>query len=47
MLKSLLGIDRALFGLEIAHVTIGGEHLEVAPQVLLEGLRLGRRFDDE
>ena len=40
-------IDRAFLGDEVAHVAIGGEHLEILAQVFLDGLRLGRRFDDD
>ena len=45
--EAFVGIDRAFLRHEIPHVTIGGEHLEVLPEVLLDGLGLGRRFDDD
>ena len=41
-----LRIDGALFRHQIPHVTVGGEHLEVLAEVLLDGLRLGRRLHD-
>ena len=40
-------VDRTFLGDEIAHVAIGGEHLEILTQVFLDGLRLGGRFDDD
>jgi hypothetical protein len=41
------GIDRAFLGHEVAHVAVGSHHLEVLAEVLLDGLRLGRRLDDD
>ena len=41
------GIDRALFRHQVAHVAVGGEHLERAAQVLLDGPGLGGRLDDD
>ena len=37
---------RAVLGRQVAHVAIAGQHLEGAAQVLVDRLRLGRRFDD-
>jgi hypothetical protein len=45
--KAVLGIDRALLGLEVAHVAVGGEDLEVLAEILVDRLRLGGRLDDE
>src|SRR4029077_11568495 len=44
---AVVGIDRAFLGNQIAHVAIGGEHVEIAPQVFFDGLRLGGRLDDD
>ena len=43
----LVGIDRAFLGNQVAHVAIGGEHLEILAEVLLDGLRFGGRLDDD
>ncbi len=43
----VLGIHRALLGDQVAHVAIGGQHLEVTAQVFFKGLRLGRRLYDQ
>jgi hypothetical protein len=43
----VVGIDRAFFGHQVAHVTVGGQDLEIRAQVLVDGGRLGRRLDDE
>ena len=43
----VVGIDGAFLRHQVAHVAIGREHLEVLAQVLLDGLRLGGRFDDD
>ena len=32
---------------QVAHVALAGGHLEIGPQVLVDGLGLGRRFDDD
>ncbi len=37
----LLGIDRASLGHEVAHMAIGGKHLKILAQILLQGLGLG------
>ena len=39
--------DRAFLLDEVAHVAVGGQHLEVGTEVFLDGLRLGRRLDDD
>jgi hypothetical protein len=46
-LEIALGVDRAFLLDEVAHVAVGGEHLEVRAEVLLDGLGLGRRLDDD
>ena len=43
----LLGIDSAILLEEVPHMAIGGQHLEVLAQVLLDGLGLGGRLDDD
>jgi hypothetical protein len=43
----VLGIDGPFLRHEIAHVAIGGQHLEILAEVLLDGLRLGRRLHDD
>ena len=43
----VLGVDRPLLRLEVAHVAIGRQDLEVLAEVLVDRLGLGRRFDDE
>ena len=43
----VVGIDRALFRFEVAYMAIRCKHLEVAAEVLLQCLRLGRRLHDE
>ena len=37
---------RAVLGRQVAHVAIAGQDPEVVAQVLVDGFRLGRRFDD-
>ena len=44
---AVVGIDRAFLGNQIAHVAIGGQYVEIAPQVFFDGLRLGGRLDDD
>ena len=44
---AVVGIDRAFLRHQVAHVAVGGEHLEVPAEVLLDGLGLGRRLDDD
>jgi hypothetical protein len=41
------GVDGAFLGHEVADVAIGRHHLEVLAEVLLDGLGLGRRLDDD
>ena len=38
----VLGINRAFLGHQVAHMTVGGQHLEILAQVFLNGLGLGR-----
>ena len=40
-------VDRALLRHEVAHVAVGRQHVEVLAEVLVDRLRLGRRFDDQ
>ena len=42
----VVGIDRAVLGREVAHVAERGINVVVLAQILVDGLRLGRRFDD-
>ena len=42
-----LRIDRALLGHQVAHMAVRGQDMEVLAEVLVDRLRLGRRFDDE
>ena len=41
-----LGVDRAVLRHQLLHVAVGGQHPEVRAEVFLDGLGLGRRFDD-
>ncbi len=43
----VLGIDRAVLRRQIADVPVGRDHLIARAQVLVDGLGLGRRFDDD
>jgi hypothetical protein len=45
--EAVVRIDRPLLGDEIAHMAIGGHDLEAGSEVLLDGLGLGGRFDDD
>ena len=45
--EAMLGIDRPLLRLEVTHVTVGGQDVEVLAEVFVDRLRLGRRLDDE
>ena len=45
--ETMLGIDRALLRPQVAHVAVGGQHLEVLAEVFVDRLGLGWRFDDE
>src|SRR5690606_39546336 len=40
-------VDGALLGHQVADVTVGCEHLEVAAEIFLDGLGLGGRFNDD
>jgi hypothetical protein len=42
-----LRIDRAFLRHQVPDVPIGSEHLEILAEVLLDGLRLCRRFHDD
>ena len=43
----VLGIDRALLGHQIAHMTVRGQDLVVLAEILLDRPGLGRRFHDD
>ena len=45
--EAMVGIDRAVLGRQVAHVPERGEHAVARPKILLDGFRLGRRFDDD
>src|SRR6185369_13114163 len=42
-----LRVDRAFLRHQVAHVTIRSQYLEVLAEILLDGLRLGRRLNDD
>ncbi len=42
----MFGIYSTFFGLQIAHMAVGSEHLKVIPQILLDGFGFSRRFND-
>ncbi len=44
--ETVLGIYGAFLRHQIAHVAIRSQHLEILAEILLDGLRLGRRFND-
>ena len=46
-LEFMVGIDRAVLGRQVAHMAIGGEHGETGAEILVDGLRLGGRFDND
>ena len=46
-LEVAVGVDRAVLGRQVAHVPVGGEDGVAGTEVLVDGLRLGRRFDDD
>jgi hypothetical protein len=45
--EARVGIDGAVLGRQIADVSVGGEHPVAGAQILLDGFRLGGRFDDD
>ena len=45
--EAMRGVDGAFLGHEVADVAVAGEDLEACSQVLLDGLGLGGRFDDD
>ena len=45
--KVMLGIDRAVLGRQVAHMTVRGQNRETGAEVLRDGLGLGRGFDDD
>ena len=45
--EPLVRVNGALLGHKVAHMTIRGHDLEVGSQVLLDGFRLGGRFDND
>ena len=45
--KVFVRIHGAVFRHQVADVAIGSENFKIAAQVFFQGLRLGRRFDDQ
>ena len=45
--EAVVRLHRSVLGGQVADMAVGGEHAVVAAQVFLDGLRLGRRFDDD
>ena len=45
--KAVVRVDRTVLGRQVADMAIAGEDVEIAAQIFLDGLRLGRRFDDD
>ena len=43
----VLGVDRAVLGRQVADVAVGGEHRVAGAEILVDGLRLGGRLDDD
>jgi hypothetical protein len=43
----LVRVDRAFLGHQIAHMAVGGEHVELPTQVFFYGPCLGGGFDDD
>ena len=43
----IFGIDRAIFGRQIAHMSVGGQNDIIRSKVLVDGLGFGRGFDDD
>jgi hypothetical protein len=46
-LEAARRIDRAVFRHQVAHVAVRGQDFVVLAEILLDRLRLGRRFDDD
>ena len=46
-LEAVLGVDRSILGRQVAHVPVGREYGVLGPEILVDGLCLGRRFDDD
>ena len=42
----IVGVDGAILGRQIADMAVAGDHIEIAPQIFIDGLRFGRRLDD-
>src|SRR3546814_5138552 len=38
---------RPVLGRQVANMPIAGQHMEIAAQIFFDGLRLGRRFNDD
>ena len=45
--KIVVGLDRAVLGQQVTHMTIGGQNRIVRAQVLIDRLGLGGRFHDD
>ena len=45
--KVFIGAHRTVFGRQIAHMTETGQNAIVLAQVLIDGFRFGRRFDND
>ena len=43
----LVGPHRAVLRRQVAHMAVAGQHLVAAAEILVDGLGLGRRFDDD
>ena len=43
----VVGQNRAVFRGQVAHMAIGGEYLEIGPEIFVDRLRLGRRLDND
>ena len=46
-LEVVVGHDRAVLGGQVANMTVGGEHAIARPQILVHGLGLSRRLNDD
>ena len=45
--EAVFGVDRAVLGGQVAHMAVGGQNRVVGSQVLVDGLGLGRGFNDD
>ena len=44
--KAIVRINRPVLGRKVAHMAVTGEHAVSRPEILFDGLGLGRRFND-